>query len=212
MAVRVGCDEIEAMGKPLSQCRLQAVVVGPSIIYYFVDELQIRELGGVWLRAGGRIDLIDIDNTQQIIAVIADITDVQTEVVSKSVLHTKIPTRDEGGFEVGIQSAQAARRGGGATERQSTRKNNTIPVERRAGNPDIAPQQRTAKSLWTRGSDGYRRCAATGRDGGDTTCRGVWSAPICEIIQRIQGVKDTDSAPDHRGTLTRQVPGKTHAR
>ena len=79
MTVGITRGEIKPVGKPLSQGRLQAVVVGPGIVLYMVDILKVGELGGEGSDAGDEIRLIEVDVTNQVVAVSPDIAYIQRE-------------------------------------------------------------------------------------------------------------------------------------
>src|SRR6266851_2748537 len=102
MTVGVTGGERKPVGNPLGQGRLQAIEVGMGKVRDLVNKLQVGEGGGVRTGARGGIDLIAVANTNQVVAVSADIAKVQREVVGEGVLHTQVIIRDEGGAEMRI--------------------------------------------------------------------------------------------------------------
>src|ERR1700730_2254978 len=177
-----------------------------------VDVLQVGELGGVGTDTSGDIGLIEVDITNQVVAVSSDIAYIQREVGVEGVLHAEAPIPDIGGFEMRVHAPQAARRGDRAREHGPRRKNNAIPVERRAGDKGAADQNRAAKGLRTGGSDGHGRRAGARRDVGDA---GSWDVRYPGVPRERSHaehrVKDAASGPDHGCTLARDIPGNTEA-
>src|SRR5436309_12931998 len=130
MTVRVTGGEGKPVGNPLGQGRLHAVEVGAGKVRDLVDILQVREASSVRTDARCGIDLIDIANTNQVAAVIADITKVQREVVVECVLHTQVIVRDVGGAEMRVPRRGAARPGAWRTCCSASRETDPTAVER----------------------------------------------------------------------------------
>src|SRR2546425_8275947 len=78
MTVRVTGGEGKPVGNPLGQGRLHAVEVGAGKVRDLVDILQVGEASSVRTDARCGIDLIDIANTNQVAAVIADRSEEHT--------------------------------------------------------------------------------------------------------------------------------------
>src|SRR5260370_27685074 len=146
MAVSVAGLESNSAGKPLGQCRLQAVVVGTRKVLRLVDEVQVGEFSGVRSDAGRRIDLIKVAATGQSVAVIANITQVQRKVVREGVLDTDVPVHGVGVLEIRVHGDDAARCARCATEYGALRKNNVVPVEERAWDNTVGGPVGAAKS------------------------------------------------------------------
>src|SRR3989441_7780950 len=149
--------------RSLGQGRLHAVEVGAGKVRDLVDILQVGEASIVRTDARCGIDLIDIANTNQVAAVIADITKVQREVVVECVLHTQVIVRDVGGAEIRVHRHGAARPAGSATDRAAGRENDPTPVERGARESGGGELDGAAKRRRTRDSDGYDRFAGACR-------------------------------------------------
>src|SRR5437667_9747941 len=92
MTVRVTGGEGKPVGNPLGQGRLHAVEVGAGKVRDLVDILQVGEASIVRTDARCGIDLIDIANTNQVSAGVADITKVQRERVVECDMHSQAIT------------------------------------------------------------------------------------------------------------------------
>ena len=117
MTVGVTGGEIQPVRSPLGQGRLQAVVVRMGMIRLIVNDLQVGELGvegtrsAVCAVASDRIwsTLIDVAHSQQVIAVIADVADIQREVAAEGVLDAEVVIHHVGGLEIWIHPIEWAR-------------------------------------------------------------------------------------------------------
>src|SRR5262249_4369591 len=212
MTVCITGEERNPMRKPLGQGRLKAVVVGIGAVRSLVDKVQVRKLGGVRTDARCEIDLIDVTKEKQPFADICDIANLQRDIVGEGVLHSKVPARDVGHFEIRVYRHQVARYCSRATEEGTGRKNNTIPVERRGRVTGVGEQVGSPKGLRTRRPDGYSDCAGAGRVGGDAGSSAVLEPELRNKSARGERrIHHTTAGPDYGCPLARDIPGQTKA-
>src|SRR6202790_3255355 len=187
-------------------------------IRLFVNDLQIGEFGEGRTRlaacalSGIRIwnTLIDIAKSQQVIAVIADVANIQRQVAAEGVLHAEVVIHDVGGLEMWIHRIEGARRGVRARE-PGLRKNNALPVEGWGQERGLGEIDRAAKVPRRRTCALTRLAGSAGRVFGDVAQRVVRGPVVHERPRKERRVDDTGSAADHSGPLARDIPGKTHA-
>jgi hypothetical protein len=74
--------------------------------------------------------LIDVPEKNQSFGSIADIANLQREVVGESVLHAEVPTGDAWVLKVRVDRHEVARNGGRTTDPTAGWKDSAIPVER----------------------------------------------------------------------------------
>jgi hypothetical protein len=108
VCVGVTRDERQSTGEPLVQGYLEAVIVGPRKIRRVVDKAQVWELGRIGRNAGADIRLIDVPETEQPVAMIADICEIQHEVIGQLVLDAQVPVDDVGIAEIRIHAHDGA--------------------------------------------------------------------------------------------------------
>src|ERR1700676_4356405 len=131
-------------------------------IRLFVNDLQIGEFGEGRTRlaacalSGIRIwnTLIDVAQSQQVVAVIADVANIQRQVAAEGVLHAEVVIHHVGGPKIWIHRIQGARRGLRARELALRKNNAIIPAELAAelGGQErgLGEIDRAAKSMATR--------------------------------------------------------------
>ena len=168
MTVSVTSGERKPVRIPLGQGRLQAVVVGTGLVRDPVDKLQVGETVGVRTDARGDIDLIDVAKADQIVAVIADVANLQREIGVEGVLDTEVPIHDVGSFEIRVHRHDAAGYVLCATDPCAARKHHAAPVEVRARDVGGGELKGAAKGFRTRDAHDYRCFAAARRDGRET--------------------------------------------
>ncbi len=100
--------------------------------------------GGEGVENERMLALIDVELTQQVTAVIADVAYLQREVVGDGVLNVEVVIHEVGGAEVRIHAQDAARCDASAIDPGALRKNNAIPVERGARDIGLAEIDRAA--------------------------------------------------------------------
>src|SRR5260370_6335 len=124
MAVSVTGGEREAVSDALGEGGLQAVVVGIAVVGRVVDIPESGELGGVWVHrvVGGQrecgvcwncysvndLALIEVAQTRQPGAVVANVANLQGQIAGEGVRDTKAPIRDVGVLEIRVHRKQVA--------------------------------------------------------------------------------------------------------
>src|ERR1700676_45545 len=131
-------------------------------IRLFVNDLQIGEFGEGRTRlaacalSGIRIwnTLIDVAQSQQFIAVIANVADIQRQVAAEGVLHAEVVIHHVGSPKMWIHRIEGARRGLRARELALRKNNGIIPADSGSEERGLGEIDRAAKSMAPRRGQG----------------------------------------------------------